>query len=104
VSILPTVVSKKGVQNTDYESVLDLAAHCKREGIGSLSELANFVRLNNYIKQLGAEEERVEQLISMCVAQDPQKIIEVVEKIGRIDTDVPLEQLEQNIRQTTRKN
>jgi hypothetical protein len=75
------------VRNTDYESVLELAAHCKREGI-RLSELAPCVRLNNNIKQLGAEEERVEQLISMRLAQEPQKIIEVVEKIGRIDTDV----------------
>jgi hypothetical protein len=24
---------KRGVQNTDYESVLDLATHCKSEGI-----------------------------------------------------------------------
>jgi DNA repair exonuclease SbcCD ATPase subunit len=35
----------------------------------------------------------------VCLAQDAQKIIEVVEKIGHIDTDVPLEQLEENIRQ-----
>jgi DNA repair exonuclease SbcCD ATPase subunit len=35
----------------------------------------------------------------VCLARDPQKIIEVVEKIGHIDTDVPLEQLEENIHQ-----
>jgi len=90
---------KKGVQNTDYDSVRELATHCKSEGIQSLSELAELVRLTNFIKRLGSDEERVEQLISVCLAQDPQKIIEVVEKIGRINTDVPLEQLEENIRQ-----
>jgi len=90
---------KKGVQNTDYDSVRELAIHCKSQGIRSLSELAELVRLTNFIKRLGADEERVEQLISLCPAQDPQKIIEVVEKIGRINTDVPLEQLEENIRQ-----
>jgi DNA repair exonuclease SbcCD ATPase subunit len=90
---------KKGVQNTDYESVLELTTHCKSEGFHSLSELTELVRLNNYIKRVGADEERVEQLISVCLARDPQKIIEVVEKIGYIDTDVPLEQLEENIHQ-----
>jgi hypothetical protein len=89
---------KKGVENADYESVLEVAAHCKRQGI-CLSELAQVVKINNYIKQLGAMEDRVEQLISMCVAQDPKKIIEVLEKIAPILSGVPLEKLEENIRQ-----
>jgi hypothetical protein len=46
-----------------------------------LSELAELVRLSNFIKRLGADEERIEQLISVYLARDPQKIIEVVEKI-----------------------
>jgi DNA repair exonuclease SbcCD ATPase subunit len=64
------------------------------------SIVAGLVRLSNFIKRLAADEERVEQLISVCLARDAQKIIEVVEKIRHIDTDVPLEQLEENIRQT----
>jgi hypothetical protein len=39
----------------------------------------------------------VEQFIAICAAsQDPQKIIEVVDKIGHID--VPLEELEEYIK------
>jgi len=71
---------KKGVQNTDYESVLELATHCKSEGIHSLSEPTKLVRLSNFIKRLAADEERVEQLFSVCLTRDPQKIIEVVRK------------------------
>jgi hypothetical protein len=87
---------KKGIQGSDYESVRDLAIHCKKEGI-NLGDFMSTLRLKNYIKQ-GAEEERVEQFIAKCAAaQDPQKLVDVLEKIGHID--VPLEELEEHIKQ-----
>ena len=89
---------KKGVQGSDYESVRDLATHCKKEGV-NLGDLVSALRIKNYIKQLGAvDEARVEQFITRCTAsQDPQKLIDVVDKIGHID--VPLEELKDHIRQ-----
>jgi hypothetical protein len=88
---------KKGIQGSDYESVRDLAIHCKKEGI-NLGDFMSTLRLKNYIKQIGAEEERVEQFIAKCAAaQDPQKLVDVLEKIGHID--VPLEELEEHIKQ-----
>jgi hypothetical protein len=59
---------KKGVQGSDYESVREL-------------------RIKNYIKQLGeVDEERVEQFITRCAnSQDPQKPVDVLEKMGHID-------------------
>jgi hypothetical protein len=48
------------------------------------------LRLKNYIKQLGVDKERAEQFITRCAAsQNPQKLVDVVGKIGHID--VPLE-------------
>ena len=88
---------KKGIQGSDYESVRDLAIHGKKEGI-NLGDFMSTLRLKNYIKQIGAEEERVEQFIAKCAAaQDPQKLVDVLEKIGHID--VPLEELEEHIKQ-----
>ena len=56
------------------------------------------LRIRNYIKELGIEEERVEQFITRCAnSQDPQKLVDVLEKIGHID--VPLEELEEHIKQ-----
>ncbi|MFZ0510647.1 MAG: hypothetical protein WAM14_03495, partial [Candidatus Nitrosopolaris sp.] len=88
---------KRGVQGSDYESVRDLAIHCKKQGV-NLGDLVSALRIKNYIKQLGVDEERVEQFIIRCAnSQDQQKIIDVVYKIGHID--VPLEELEDHIKQ-----
>jgi hypothetical protein len=55
--------------------------------------------LKNYIKQIGLDdEERVEQFIGKCAAsQDPQKLVDILGKIGHID--VPIEELEEHIKQ-----
>ena len=72
--------------------------HCRKEGV-NLGDLMSALRIKNYIKHVGADEERVEQFVVKCAAaQDPQNIIEVVEKIGA-HIDVPLEELEEHIKQ-----
>ena len=88
---------KKGVQGSDYDSVRDLVVHCKKEGV-NLGDLMSSLRIKNYIKQLGAVEEgQVEQFIARCTAsQDPQKLVDLLDKIGHID--VPLEELEEHIK------
>jgi hypothetical protein len=90
---------KKGVQDSDYDSVRDLAIHCKKEGV-NLGDLISALRIKNHIKHIGADEERVEQFIARCAnSQDPQKLVDVFEKIGLIGLDVPLEELEEHIKQ-----
>jgi hypothetical protein len=55
------------------------------------------LRIKNYIKQISVDEERVEQFIARCAtSQDPQKLVDVLDKIGHIDT--PLEELEEHIK------
>ena len=90
---------KKGVQGSDYECVRELAIHCKKEDV-NLEDLLSASRIKNYIKQLSTiDEERVEQLIARYTAsQDPQKLVDVLEKVGRID--VPLEELEEIEKET----
>ena len=50
---------KKGVQDSNYEYVRELAIHCKKEGI-NLADFMSALRIKNYINQLGKDEERVE--------------------------------------------
>jgi hypothetical protein len=65
---------KKGVQGSDYESVRDLAIHCKKEGV-NLGDTMSALRIKNYIKQIGGDEERAEQFIARCAnSEDLQKI------------------------------
>ncbi|MFZ0514926.1 MAG: SDR family NAD(P)-dependent oxidoreductase [Candidatus Nitrosopolaris sp.] len=72
------------MQDSDYESVRELAVHCKKEGI-NLADLTSALRIRNYIKELRTEEERVEQFIARCAnSQDPQKLVDALEKIGNI--------------------
>lgn len=88
---------KNGVQGSDYDSVRELAIHCKKEGV-NLEDLMSALRIKNYIRQISTDEERVEQFIAKCAAsQDPQKLVDVLDKIGHID--VPLEELEEHIKQ-----
>jgi hypothetical protein len=87
------------VQGSDYDSVRELAVHCKQEGV-NLADLTSALRIKNYIKQIGSDEERVEQFISRCASsQDPQKLLNVLEKIGHMGLDIPIEELEEHIRQ-----
>ena len=88
---------KRGVQGSDYESVRDLAIHCKKEGV-NLGDLVSALRIN-YFTQIGVDEGRAEQFITRCAnSQDVQKLVDVLDKIGG-HIDVPLEELEEHIKQ-----
>ena len=87
----------KAVQGSDYESVRELVVHCKKEGI-NLVDLVSALRIRNYTKELGIDEERVEQFIARCAnSHDPQKLVDFLQMIGHLD--VPLEELEEQIKQ-----
>jgi hypothetical protein len=76
---------KRGMQGSDYESVRELSVHCRKEGV-NLGDLMSALRIKNYIRQIDADEERVEQVIAKCAAsQDPQKLVDVLDKIRHID-------------------
>jgi hypothetical protein len=44
---------KKGVEDSDYDSVRELAVYSRKEGF-RLSHIASSIRISNYIKKLGA--------------------------------------------------
>jgi hypothetical protein len=45
---------KKGIDSKDYDSIRELSVFLKGEGM-KFNDLAPLVRLNNYIKKLGAD-------------------------------------------------
>src|SRR5438445_8029102 len=71
---------KKGVENSDYDSLRELTVPLKKQGIG-LNELAPFVRQYNYIKNLGADADQIESFIANCMnganSLPPEKIIDL---------------------------
>ena len=67
---------KKGVQDSEYQSVRDLAAYC---------ELASRFRLYNYINKLGVNEDDIESFIVHCMnganGLPPEKIIDLTNQL-----------------------
>ena len=75
---------KKGVQDSEYESVRELAVYSKKEGL-DLSELASRFRLYNYINKLGVNEDDIESFIVNCMnganSLPPEKIIDLTNQL-----------------------
>jgi|GEM_PF-516902 len=75
---------KKGVEDSEYESVRELAVFSKKQGL-DLSELASRFRLCNYISKLGANEDHIESFIANCMgganSLPPEKIIDLTNQL-----------------------
>ena len=56
---------KKELEDSEYESVRELAVQSKKQGI-ALSDLAPHFRLYSIIKKSGANEDQIESFISNC--------------------------------------
>jgi hypothetical protein len=81
---------KKGLEDSEYESVRELAVHSKKQGL-ALSDLASQFRFYNFIKKLGANEDQIESFISNCTissvgveALSPEKIVDLVNQLFNI--------------------
>ncbi|MGC1930351.1 MAG: helix-turn-helix domain-containing protein [Candidatus Nitrosopolaris sp.] len=91
---------KKGVENSEYDSVRELTVSLKKQGI-SLSELACSVRLNNYIQKLGANQDQIESFIAnLANSPQPAKLIDVANQVAQISRSdlIPLEELEEHVK------
>ena len=75
---------KKGVEDSEYDSLRELSVSLKKQGIG-LNELACSVRLNNYISKLGANEDDIESFIVNCMnganPLTPENIIDLANQL-----------------------
>src|ERR1051326_4375602 len=77
---------KKGLDNSEYESIRELAVLSKKEAM-TLSDVAANVRLNNYIQKLGANVEQIESFIAnIANSQDPQKLVDTANQVAQIST------------------
>ena len=92
---------KKGIEDTDYDSLRELAVYSKKEGFG-LIDIASSIRLSNYIQKLGANLDQIESFIAnLANSPEPEKLIGVANQIAHISRSesIPLEELEGHIKQ-----
>jgi len=91
---------KKGVQDSDYESIRELSVFCKKQGM-TLNALASCIRVNNYVQSLGANvnESTLESLIANMANypdRNPAKLIEAAAQIS--ESGIPFEKLEEHVK------
>ena len=98
---------KRGVEDSEYESVRELAVQSKKQGI-ALSDLASRFRLYNIIKKSGANEDQIESFIINCTISSagvkvlpPEKIIDLVNQLFNISKSesIALEKFPEYIKQ-----
>ena len=91
---------KKGVEDSDYDSVRELVVYSKKEGFG-LSDFASSIRLSNYIQKLGANQDQIETFIADLVnSPEPEKLINVANQVAQLSRSesIPLENLESHVK------
>src|SRR5947209_2383126 len=91
---------KKGVEDSDYNSLRELAIYSKKQGFG-LSRIASSIRLSNYIQKLGANQDQIESFIAnLADSPDPKRLIEVANQVAHLSRSesLPLEDLEGHVK------
>src|SRR5215472_2302756 len=91
---------KKGVQDSDYESIRELSVFCKKQGM-TLNALASCIRLNNYIQSLGANanESTLESLIANLAKYPDRDLAKLIEAAAEIsESSIPFEKLEEHVK------
>jgi 5'-3' exonuclease len=92
---------KKGVENSDYESIRELSLFSKKHGL-NLAEYACSIRLNNYIVNIGTNPDEIESFIAnLANSPEPEKLIDVANQIAGVSRSesIPLEDLETHVKQ-----
>jgi hypothetical protein len=92
---------KKEVEDSDYDSLRELAVYSKKEGFG-LSHIASSIRLSNYIQKLGANQDQIELFIANLVnSPEPEKLIDVANQVAQLSRSgsIPLADLVGHIKQ-----
>jgi hypothetical protein len=92
---------KKGLADSEFESIREFAVESRKQGL-TLSELGSSLRLYNYIKKLGANQDEIESIITnLANFPKPEKLIEVANQIAQLSRSesIPLEDIENHVKQ-----
>jgi hypothetical protein len=91
---------------SDSESFREFAVESRKQGL-TLSELGSSLRLYNYIKKLGANQDQIESLITnLANFPKPDKLIDVANQIAQLSRSesIPLEDLQNHVKQKEEEN
>src|SRR5207245_8705916 len=86
---------KEGIEHSDYDSLRELAIYSKKEAFG-LSDIASSIRLINYIRKLGANQDQIESFVAnLANSPEPEKLIDVANQVAQLSRSqsIPLQHL-----------
>jgi hypothetical protein len=93
---------KIGLDNGEFDSSRELALQARKQGL-NLSDLASNFRLRNFIKESGAEEDKIESFIANVSSSDisPEKVVEYVNQLFAVSTEqsIPLHEVPNYIKE-----
>ena len=91
----------KGLADSEFESIREFAVESRKQGL-TLCDLGPRLRLYNYIKKLGANQDQIESLIAnLANFPKPEKLIDVANQVAELSRSesIPLEELENHVKQ-----
>ena len=91
----------KGMADSEFESIREFVIESRKQGL-ILSELGSSLRLYNYIKKLGANQDQIESLITnLANFSKPEKLIEVANQIAQLSRSesISIEDSENHVKQ-----
>ncbi|MFL6317059.1 MAG: hypothetical protein ACJ73C_10050, partial [Nitrososphaeraceae archaeon] len=93
---------KIGLDAAEFDSARELALEVRKQGL-TMSELSSHVRLYNFIKSLGANEDQIESFITNVTSSDisPEKAVEYVNQLFAVSSkqSIPLDQVPNYIKE-----
>ena len=91
----------KGLADSEFESIREFAVESRKQGL-TISDLGSSLRLYNYIKKLGANQDQIESLIAnLANFRKPEKVIDIANQMAQLSRSesIPLEDLENHVKQ-----
>ncbi len=91
----------KGLADSEFESIREVAVESRKQGL-TISELGSSLRLYNYIKKLGANQDRMESLMTnLSHFAKPEKVMDIANQVAQLSRSesIPLQDLEHHVRQ-----
>jgi hypothetical protein len=91
----------KGLADSECESIRELAVESRKQGL-TLSELGSSLRVYNYIKKLGANQDQIESLITnVANFPGPEKLIDIANQVAQLSRSesIPVADLAGHVKQ-----
>ncbi len=90
-----------GLADSEYETIREVALESRKQGL-TVRDLGSTLRLHNFIKKFGANEDQFESFIAnLANSPEPERLINVANQVAQLSRSesIPLEDLQSHVKQ-----